>query len=73
MSWMELREYSVIGAAARDRLGVLRRAAARRGMKAVEAPTSMLATVLSAASALRSQPRAIDRYIDYFGDQAFQR
>lgn len=30
---------------------------------------SILAKILYIASALRARPRAIDRYIDYFGDQ----
>ena len=38
-----------------------------------EAPIPRLATLLYVASALRARPRAIDRYIDYFGDQARER
>jgi hypothetical protein len=30
---------------------------------------SILAKILYIASALRARPRAIDRYIDYFGEQ----
>jgi hypothetical protein len=33
--------------------------------------TTNLATVLYVASAVRSRPRGIDRYIDYFGDRTF--
>lgn len=69
MGWMDLSEYRLIEEAVRDRVGDLRRAAVWRGMKAEEDPTSTLATILYVASALRARPRAIDRYIDYFGDQ----
>lgn len=34
-----------------------------------EAFMSILAKILYIASALRARPRAIDRYIDYFGDR----
>jgi hypothetical protein len=33
--------------------------------------TTNLATVLYVAAAVRSRPRGIDRYIDYFGDRLF--
>lgn len=64
---MDLSEYLLIDAAVRDRLGDLRRARSRT--QAPEA-RSKLAKVLYIASVLRARPRAIDHYIDYFGDQA---
>jgi hypothetical protein len=65
MGWMDLSEYVLIEEAARDRLGDLR--VVRRGTPPKEATMSTLAKLLYIASALRAGPRAIDRYIDYFG------
>ncbi len=59
---MDLSEYLLIAGAAADRLGDLRRV--RRRIEPKEA--------LYIASALRARPRAIDRYIDYFGDRVPQ-
>jgi len=72
MSWMDLSEYVRIEGAVTDRLGDLRRASAQRGVTAKEAPMSILVRLLYWASVLRAQPRAIDRYIDYFGDRALR-
>jgi len=69
MGWMDLSEYVLIEGAARDRLLDLLQAVVPRRVKAAGAPTSTLATVLDVASALRVQPRAIDRYNDYLGDR----
>ena len=69
MGWMDLSEYVLIEGAARDRQGDLLQAVVPRRVKAAGAPTSTLATVLYVASALRVQPRAIDRYTDYLGDR----
>ena len=66
MGWMDLSEYVLIDGAVSDRLGDLRRA--RRGTLPAEAPISVFAKILYIASARRARPRAIDRYIDYFGD-----
>jgi hypothetical protein len=71
MAWMNLSEYLLIDAAVRDRLGDLRRA--RPGTKPEKAPTRTLPKILYIASVLRARPRAIDRYIDYFGDRVPQR
>ncbi|OLD78683.1 MAG: hypothetical protein AUG87_00780 [Candidatus Rokubacteria bacterium 13_1_20CM_4_70_14] len=68
MGWMDLSEYVLIEGAVRDRLRDLRRTIERRGLRAAEARMSTLATVLYVASVLRARPRAIDGYIDYFGD-----
>jgi hypothetical protein len=71
MSWMDLTEYALITEVARDRLDDLRRP--RRGTGSTDrtrtAPPARLAKILYIASALRARPRAIDRYIDYFGDR----
>lgn len=69
---MDLSDYLQIEGGARERVGELRRAAARRGVKPKRASSSTLATMLDTASALWTRPRAIDRYIDYFGDQVRQ-
>ena len=69
MGWMDMSEYVLIEGAARDRRGDLLQAVVPRRVKAAGATTSTLATVLYVAPALRAQPRAIDRYIDYFGDR----
>jgi hypothetical protein len=63
---MDLNEYVLIEEVARDRLGHLR--GVRRATLPKEAAmSSTLAKLLYIASALRAGPRAIDRYIDYFG------
>jgi hypothetical protein len=66
MGWMDLSDYALIEGAVVDRLDDLRRArgAARDG----DDPISAVARALYVAAALRARPRAIDRYIDYFGD-----
>ena len=69
MGWMDLSEYVVIEGAARDRLldllpAVVPQTSELGGSSDVDAPT-----VLYVASALRVQPRAIDRYTDYLGDR----
>ena len=69
MGWMDLNEYALIEGAAKDRLLDLLQAVVPRRVKAAGAPTSTLATVLSVSSALRVQPRAIDRCTDYLGDR----
>lgn len=71
MSWMDLTEYALITEAAKDRVGDLGRVRPRRAPN--RAARARLAKVLYIASALRARPRAIDRYIDYFGDRAFCR
>jgi hypothetical protein len=71
MAWMNLSEYWLIDSAVRDRLGDLRRA--RPEKEPEKAPMSKLAKTLYIASVLRARPRAIDRYIDYFGDRVPQR
>ena len=69
MGWMDLSEYVLIEGAARDRLLDLLPAVVPRRVNAAGAPMSTLATALYVASALRVQPRAIDRYTDYLGDR----
>jgi len=75
MSWMDSSTYLLIEGAAHDRLRSFaprtkvqrpRPAGRRRG-----AVRSSLATILYMASALRTQTRGIDRYIDYFGEPVF--
>jgi hypothetical protein len=73
MGWMDLSEYVLIEGAARDRLLDLRQVVVPRQVKAAGAPTSTLATVLYVASALRVQPRAIDRHNDYLGDRVMHK
>ena len=68
---MDWSEYLQIMGAADDRLEDLRRVG--QVAEPREAPMSTLAKLLFLASALRAQPRAIDRYIDYFGDRLPQR
>ena len=72
MSWMDLNEYVLIEGVARDRLDDFRRASARRGVNMKKAPMSTIERMLYVASVLRALPRAIDRYIDYFGDRVLQ-
>ena len=69
MSWLDSSTYLLIEGAARDRLAGLERAARPERSKPAGARSS-LATILYVASALRTQSRAIDRYIDYFGEPA---
>jgi hypothetical protein len=64
---MDLSEYLLIVGAARDRLLDLQ--PIRPGKERPEAPMSTLARLFYIASSLRARPRAIDRYIDYFGDR----
>jgi len=70
MGWMSLSEYLLIEETVRERLGDLRRTTERREVKAGVAAMPTFATILYVASALLARPRAIDRYIDYFGDRA---
>jgi hypothetical protein len=65
MGWMNLSDYELIEGAVVDRLDELRHA--RRAARDDEA-ISAVARALYVAAALRARPRAIDRYIDYFGD-----
>jgi hypothetical protein len=66
MGWMNLNDYALIEGAVVDRLDELRRA--RRAAGDGDDPASAVARALYVAAALRARPRAIDRYIDYFGD-----
>jgi hypothetical protein len=68
---MDLTEYTLITDVAHDRVGGLRREPrGTESTEAVSAGRGRLAQVLYIASALRARSRAIDRYIDYFGDRA---
>lgn len=69
MSWLDSSTYLLIEGAAHDRLAGLERAAMPERSKPAGARSS-LAAILYVASALRTQSRAIDRYIDYFGEPA---
>jgi len=71
MSWLDLSEYLLIEAVARDRLGDLRQAVMPQRPSAA-APLSSLKMLLCVSSALRARPRDIDRYIDYFGDSVLR-
>jgi hypothetical protein len=66
MGWMDLSDYALIEGAVVDRLDELRRA--RGVVPDGDDPTPAMARALYIAAALRARPRAIDRYIDYFGD-----
>jgi hypothetical protein len=66
MGWMNLSDYALIEGAVVDRLDELRRA--RQAARDGDEPISAVARTLYVAAALRARPRAIDRYIDYFGD-----
>lgn len=66
-SEMDLSEYLLIVGATRDRLRDLQ--SIGPGTERPEAPMSTFARLLYIASILRARPRAIDRYIDYFGDR----
>jgi hypothetical protein len=61
-----LSDYVLIEGAVADRLDELHRA--RRTRDADGDPLSAVARALYVAAARRARPRAIDRYIDYFGD-----
>ena len=67
MSWLDSSTYLLIEGAAQDRIAGLKLAADQQRPKPAGARSS-LATILYLASALRTQSRAIDRYIDYFGE-----
>jgi len=74
MSWLDSSAYLLIEGAAQDRLANLRPMATRP--KQPTRPNragarSSLATILYVASALRTQTRGIDRYINYFGEPVF--
>jgi len=69
MSWLDSSTYLLIEGAAHDRLAGLERAPAGLDRSGFAARSS-LAAILYVASALRTQSRAIDRYIDYFGEPA---
>jgi hypothetical protein len=66
-SQMDLSEYLLIVGATRDRLRDLQ--SIGPGTERPEPSMSTLARLLYIASTLRARPRAIDRYIDYFGDR----
>ena len=71
MSWLDSSAYLLIEGAAQDRLAYLRPTATK--LKQPKRPKragarSSLATILYVASALRTQTRGIDRYINYFGE-----
>jgi len=65
MSWLDSSAYLLIEGAAQDRLASLRPTAKRPKRAGAR---SSLATLLYVASALRTQTRGIDRYINYFGE-----
>jgi hypothetical protein len=71
MSWLDMSEYLLIEAAARDRLDGLRRAAMSLNPSAT-APPSSLRAMLYVSAVLRAKPRDIDRCIDYFGDSVLR-
>jgi len=74
MSWLDSSAYLLMEGAAQDRLANLRLTATKpkqpkqpkRSKRA--GARSSLATLLYVASALRTQTRGIDRYINYFGE-----
>jgi hypothetical protein len=68
MSWLDSSAYLLIEGAARDRLADLRPTATEPKRPKRAGTRSSLATILYVASALRSQTRGIDRYINYFGE-----
>jgi hypothetical protein len=70
MSWLDSSTYLLIEGAAHDRIAGLKLAAEPQPSKPAGTRSS-LAAILYVASALRSQSRAIDRYIDYFGEPVF--
>lgn len=69
MRWLDPRTYRLIKGAAQSRLSNRRRATGLQRPKA--ASRASLAAILYVASALRTRPRGIDSYIDYFGEPAF--
>jgi hypothetical protein len=64
---MDLSEYVLIEKAAHDRVRDLRRA--RRATPSKGRAMATLARLVHVASVLRDEPRAIDSYIDYFGNR----
>jgi hypothetical protein len=69
MGWLDLSEYKQIDHAAKARVvDLLSSPRPRRPRKAAAARRSSLATLLYVASRLRTKPRMIDGYIDYFGE-----
>ena len=69
MRWLDPRTYRLIKGAAQSRLNNRRRATGLQRPKT--APRASLVSILYIASALRTRPRGIDSYIDYFGEPAF--
>jgi len=67
MSWLDSSTYLLIEGAAQDRVAGLKLAAKPERAKPA-GPRSSLAAILYVASVLRTESRAIDRYIDYFGE-----
>jgi hypothetical protein len=59
-------EYFLTAGVATDRPDAVRE---QRPTVPQEASMSTLAQILYIASVLRARPRAIDRYIDYFGER----
>jgi hypothetical protein len=70
MRWLDPRAFRLIKGAAQSRLSNRRRVIRLQRPKAA-ASRSSLAAILYVASALRTRPRGIDSYIDYFGEPAF--
>jgi len=70
MRWLAPRTYRLIKGAAQSRLSDRRRDTRLQRPRAAAARSS-LAAILYIASALRTRPRGIDSYIDYFGEPAF--
>jgi len=68
MSWLDSSAYLLIEGAAQDRLASLRPTATTAKRPKRAGARSSLATLLYVASALRTQTRGIDRYINYFGE-----
>ena len=68
MSWLDSSAYLLMEGAAQDRLASLRPTATKPKRPKRAGARSSLATLLYVASALRTQARGIDRYINYFGE-----
>jgi hypothetical protein len=68
MSWLDSSAYLLMEGAAQDRLASLRSTATKAKRPKRAGARSSLATLLYVASALRTQTRGIDRYINYFGE-----
>jgi len=66
---MDSSEDTLIEGTVPDPRNDARRTTAPGGARAEEVLLSTLATILYVASGWRARPRAIDHYIDYFGDQ----